>query len=337
MIILPVKLVLLIFAGAVSLLALAWLYMNNSREHDTTGHNVPSFRRNLRPKKDPGPLDPVLLGSRSVVQNRSVYGAIIMSEYGESNLELTKTWRDSETGKTMTASEMSAIRTRHARDMCASLPFPVVEWPAVFTRPCPQYRVGGHKTERGLALAHYQIWIDFIFFDNDVLHALSKSEVKGSYASTSWSSSSGTFSAFENGTLLRNGIPFLEDDIIVIFEDDADIAVIDINTTIAEELSSMTTDILYLGWCDGRAARPVPLCAHAYALTRRGARRAVQYFEPCGLALDEQLVIMGKNKWLSYRTAHSWSYKNKFKPNYPKDRFTFGMFHQKRMGSFNGH
>ena len=29
----------------------------------------------------------------------------------------------------------------------------------------------------------------------------------------------------ENGTLYKNGVPFLEDDILVIFEDDADIAI----------------------------------------------------------------------------------------------------------------
>ena len=37
-------------------------------------------------------------------------------------------------------------------------PIPLVEWPAIFTRPCPQFS-HGHKTERGLALAHYQIWL----------------------------------------------------------------------------------------------------------------------------------------------------------------------------------
>jgi hypothetical protein len=82
----------------------------------------------------------------------------------------------------------------------------------------------------------------------------------------------------------------------------------------------------------------VPLCAHAYALTRRGARKAIQHFEPCGLALDEQFVIMGKNKWLTFRTAHPWNWENNMNANYPKahDK-THGIFHQKRMGSFNGH
>ena len=34
--------------------------------------------------------------------------------------------------------------------------------------------------------------------------------------------------ASENGTLYKNGIPFLDDDILIVFEDDADIAIKDV-------------------------------------------------------------------------------------------------------------
>jgi len=97
------------------------------------------------------------------------------------------------------------------------------------------------------------------------------------YTSTSWTSSS-SVSAFipalsgRGPDLFKNGRPYLDNDIIVIFEDDADVAIRDVNATLVEELSNMTTDILYLGWCEGRLARPVPICMHAYAITRRGAR-----------------------------------------------------------------
>ena len=90
--------------------------------------------------------------------------------------------------------------------------------------------------------------------------------------------------------------------------------------------------------CVGRAAKPVPLCAHAYALTIEGARKAIKYIEPCGRALDEQFVIFAKNNWLTYREAFQSSYKNKFNSNYPQGGDgTHGIFHQKKMGSFNGH
>jgi hypothetical protein len=266
-----------------------------------------------------------------------------MSDYGESNLELTKTWKDDLSGtggqKVLTAAEMAAMRSRNARDMIAQLPFPVVHWPPIFTKPCP-YSKNQHKTERGLAFAHLQIWLDFVYFDADVIATYKRGDVKGKgmYTNTAFSSVSGTYSVAENGTLYKNGKVYSEDDIIAIFEDDADIAVVNINETMVDEFSTMTTDLLFLGWCKGRAARPVPLCAHAYALTRRGARKAIEHFEPCGLALDEQLVIFGKNNWLTYRTAHTWNWEKKFNSQYPKPHDkTYGLFHQKRMGSFNGH
>ena len=81
----------------------------------------------------------------------------------------------------------------------------------------------------------------------------------------------------------------------------------------------------------------MPLCLHSYAMTRRGARKAVASFEICGLAVDEQLVRMCKNDVLKYDRVRPYSYTptNKNYPQ-PKDN-TKGIFHQKRMGSFNGH
>lgn len=142
----------------------------------------------------------------------------------------------------------------------------------------------------------------------------------------------------ENGSLYKNGLPIFEDDIMVIFEDDADIAVTDIVDVMRNELSNMTTDLLYLGWCEGRLAKPVPLCTQAYAMTRTGARKAIEYFEPCGLALNEQFVIWAKNNMITWRRAFESNYVNKFNSDYPQSRDTTkGIFHQKRMGSFNGH
>jgi hypothetical protein len=172
-------------------------------------------------------IQPEMLGNSSMVPNITVYGAIIMST-ATSNLELTKTWRDSissfTNNQSLSASDVSSLRLAHARDMISQLPFPVVEWPPVFAGPCPQI-AHGHRTERGLAFAHYQIWLDFIFFDHDVLLASERKDFKGEYSSTSFSSTGGSYSVSENGTLYKNGIVYSEDDIIVIFEDDADIAV----------------------------------------------------------------------------------------------------------------
>lgn len=243
----------------------------------------------------------------------SVSGAIIMSEVDKvdpekmKNIEVSRTWRDAYgddpnvVNATFSSYDALMYRINHARTMYRSLPFPVVEWPAVFTKACPKNRVGkhDHKTERGLALAHFQIWLEFIYFDPDVIEAYEKGLVKGIFTSSTWTSTSAVFSVSENGTYYKDGVPYTEDDIIVIFEDDADIAIVeqDLNSTLFEELSQINADILYLGWCEGRLAKPVPLCAHAYAITRRGARQAVKYFEPCGLAVDLQLVRIVKNKY----------------------------------------
>ena len=64
----------------------------------------------------------------------------------------------------------------------------------------------------------------------------------------------------------------------MVLEDDADVAIHykDLNQTLAEELGSIGVDLLFLGWCEGRLARPVPLCTHAYAVTRKGARKLIQ-------------------------------------------------------------
>eukprot|EP01035_Chromulina_nebulosa_P019840 gene19840-25789_t len=209
------------------------------------------------------------------------------------------------------------LRLNNIQNLTNDLPFQLVHWPAIYTRPCPQNR-HGHKTERGLAVAHYHIWLDFIFFDHDVLDELAKGSIHGEYTSTTWTSTSGIFTAYDNGTLYKNGKPFSEDDILVIFEDDAISAIKDCNTTMIEELSDMSTDFLYLGWCEGRLARPVPLCSHSYAVTRRGARKLAKYFEPCGMAIDEQFVKFAKNDWISYRTAHPFSYNNNYKEGFPE-------------------
>lgn len=271
-----------------------------------------------------------MLGNSHFVPNITVFGSILMTDAGEPVKETAAN-----------ETNFAALRCLHARDMYSKLPFPVVEWPALFTKPCPQKR-HGHKSERGLAFAHLQIWLDFIYFDPDVLLAVAKSEVKENepYVSTSYSSSSGLYVAHKNGSLYKNGVPYLEDDIMVIFEDDADFGIpaVDMNSTLLEELSAMSSDLLYLGWCEGRMARPVPLCTHAYAVTRRGARKLVRHFEPCGLALDEAFVVMCKNKWITYRPANPWSYKNKVVSSTgPSHVKTFGIFIQKKLGSFIGH
>ena len=280
-------------------------------------------------------------GNSTFISNKTIFGAIIMTDYGE-NQHGNKTRlrlgnSTVEMDKIQAAAELSAVRSKNARDMIVQLPFPVVHWPPVFSKACP-YSAHQHKTERGLLYAHFQIWLDFVYFDPDVLEKANTNSIKDLYENEESGYLKGTFVAYQNGSLFKNGLQYKDENIIVIFEDDADIAVTDLHNALHDELSNMTTDLLFLGWCVGRAAKPVPLCAHAYALTIEGARKAIKYTEPCGRALDEQFVIFAKNNWLTYREAFQSSYKNKFNSNYPQGGDgTHGIFHQKKMGSFNGH
>lgn len=224
---------------------------------------------------------------------------------------------------------MTLLRLENIYNLSAELPFDLEYWPSVRVGPCPY---GRHhvKTERGVALAHYQIWRDFIYFDEEALYnsSLIINELGESFLASS------------SDHRVKNGIPFRDDDILVIFEDDAESTIVDTNTTLLEELSDMKVDLLYLGWCEGRLARPVPLCTQAYAVTRRGARKLVDFYEPCGRGIDEQMVKFAKNGWITYRSAHGYSYNKNRKPNFPQpgDK-TFGIFHQRKklIPSINGH
>ena len=108
-------------------------------------------------------------------------------------------------------------------------------------------------------------------------------------------------------------------------------------------------DIVWLGWCNGRwtMAGP-PLCLHAYALSRLGAIKAHRSFKMCGAAVDEQVVTMAKMGILRWRKAfdyhfRGWKILNEdYNPAvnkaYTKSADpTEGIFHQKKLGSYNGH
>jgi hypothetical protein len=265
--------------------------------------------RSLRHKAmPPPPFDITKMGSNHVVFNRSVFGAIIMSDYARMHGPDVPRDLPPESTEIRTASvnasaaEVAAVRSHNARVVVAQLPFPVIHWPPVMTQPCPHGQ-GKSKSERGQLWAHLQIWMDFVFFDRDVILALGRKEVKGMYHSTSYSSRAGAFSAAENGTLYKNGLPFYDEDILVVFEDDLDIAPgVDVNATLKAEFTAMNTDVLYLGHCEEKAGKLVGKCSHAYAVTRAGCRKLVKGVRTCGTSLDDQLASLANRKVITHRT-----------------------------------
>lgn len=279
-------------------------------------------------------------GTTHLFPEKSVHGAIIMSEAAFNPLP-----------KNMTALSLDQLnylrritaRIYNYRLLQHDLPFRLSRWSGMSGLPCPQHPEG-HRTERGLLYAHFRIWKEFVYFDEDLLSQLSRHN--GTIPTDVLASRDKVFKIYSNGTMTKQGIPFKDDDVLVIFEDDAENCITDLPVTITEELKAMHgIDVLYLGWCDGKNARPHPLCAHAYAITRASARKLIKYFEPCGKALDEQLLLMIQHKWITYRRAFPYSHKTNLKPTCDnsgnihrhKDK-TFGIFRQNKLvlGSING-
>lgn len=270
-------------------------------------------------------------GAVGLVPKASLHGAVIVSDRG---IPTGPSASEEEERR----KQLAMARIENVNNLMSELPFEVSEWAPVFTLPCPHYP-NGHRTERGLLWAHYRIVREFAYFDPVLLHQVGYVEGQQPNINSTVTSTDGVYAVHPNGTLFKNGQLFLDDDILAIFEDDAEGAINQLNVTILEEFSAMSTDLLFLGWCEGRAARPVPLCTHAYAVTRRGARKLTKFIEPCGLALDEQFVILAKNNFISWRRAFGHSYKDlndKYRGRGGEK--TYGIFHQnKQLGSINGH
>lgn len=77
-------------------------------------------------------------------------------------------------------------------------------------------------------------------------------------------------------------------------------------------------------------------------MNRRSAAKLVHYLEPCGRAVDEQMVIFAKNNFISYRRAHPQSVRSINETLLQRTLGPakhFGIFRQCRAqcGSFNGH
>ncbi len=198
-------------------------------------------------------------------------------------------------------------RIEHSKAMTAQLPFPVETFWSVFTQNCPKRKTKGN--DRGVMLAHYQIWQAWDFQTRELQRA-------------------GNI----NGTESK--------DILVIFEDDANIAVRNVTGALYAELSNMSTDILFLGWCYGR--RGIPMCLHAYALTRAGVQKLVQRWDVCSNeAIDGQLKNLANEPGLfTWRKAAESSYIKDLREGFEDNPhyFTRGIFVQKNgLVSFNHH
>eukprot|EP01041_Mallomonas_annulata_P013767 gene13767-29278_t len=196
-------------------------------------------------------------------------------------------------------------RIEHGRNFAKSMPFDVQEWWSVYYGPCPRkYRpvTPNDKwlflgNDRGILMAHKQIWDNFIFEERFIANTSDK-------------------------------------DILIVFEDDAISAVTNVTWSLENELNDMHTDMLYLGWCHGDKKGKIPMCGHAYAMTREGIKKALKETDICGHAVDGQLVNFISRGILTYRKAKPESFASLL-PGYIASG---GIFRQmKHLVSFNYH
>ena len=248
----------------------------------------------------------------SYSQNYAIQGAIILTDPKiAANFDMSKLKKGQRLESKEAYLKEAQKRVATGRAFAASLPFPVQEWWSVQTSACPPLKrdkkmVFGKPrgNDRGVAFAHLQIWDNFLY---EGRHNLSSSSSRSS-----------------------------EEDILVIFEDDAVSAVTNLTHSLLSELRSMDTDLLFLGWCKG-PGKHFPMCAHAYAVTRRGVEKMRLHYDVCGTAIDGQFLTMCNMRWISYRKAKPENYADSLRPGADTHTTKGIVVQAKGVVSFNYH
>lgn len=232
--------------------------------------------------------------------NKTVSGAVIVSQMipAYSNCCDKASHLSESDGSSSTLTNIIEARVRNIDLLKSQMPFPIQEWPAIYAAPCPHTK--NNPRERGLLYAHYQILFDFVYIDSEVLEK-SKQEPNGYFKSKDeFELKSDTYYNFEyrNGKYYRNGNLLSDEDILIVFEDDAYVSKRNITELLYHEFSNMNVDLLKLGWTQ---SINTPLCTHAYAVTRHGAKQFVRYFDPCGPSADWFMIKLMKHRWITWR------------------------------------
>jgi hypothetical protein len=231
--------------------------------------------------------------------NTTVYAAMILTDPMVADV-LGRDFHRVPQGVNGSAADNAKWRIQNGKKTASELPFKVEFWYSIHAPGCPHRKNKGN--DRGVTMSHYMVWHDFVM------------------------------QGLKHPTLVSNK------DILVMLEDDAVIAVNNVHTILEKELSDMSTEHLFLGWCYGR--RYMPMCTHAYAITRSLAIKLVTEFDLCyPHAIDAQLRQMHERGMFKWRKPHPDSLSSlrpgfEDNPNY----FTRGIFTQKNgLVSFNHH
>ena len=246
--------------------------------------------------------------------NATVWGAMIMTDpkiahlMGNQDLHIQniKKHNKADMHKTQAKADIHVnniktksadLRKLHAEETMKLLPFPVVSWPSMYVQDCP-----GRKRyiPRGCDVSHYQIWADW--------------EYQGRL---------GSYKAMAS-----------DSDLLVVFEDDAAITVKNITQSLEQELSprNMHSDLILLGWCfESDNVHEMPLCAHAYAVTRAGVKKILSAWNICSSeGVDADLRKMNMLGVFSWQKARPESYSDRLEEFVNYNGQFNGMFVQKK-------
>lgn len=248
------------------------------REGLYTSHDMPSVNGDQLRRRLGGIPTPVVdIGNDRILVYRSLFGAVILPRGKKMHDEMNHTL------------------------LLAGEPLVFRKWLPIETKPCPHYspsssaaaaaQASPHRSERGHGLSHMQVWLDFEFFDRDVQEARFR-KVPEYVLSTTYSSVSGTFQAFPNGTLHKNGREYLDEDVLLVAEESLDSFKHVNGSRLVERLQGLKSGLAVIASCH----RQNSLCLHAYAITRGACRVIAKEYDVCGAPAEHQLYNMWKRK-----------------------------------------
>ena len=239
------------------------------------------------------------------------------TEEGRTKLEVGELIDKSMSEKVTTQEQLIEKRTKHAREFMSSLPLAYEEWPSVIAGRCPNSQHVHKASERGLAMAHHQVWQEWYRRQNTYYSSLTNTNSDGGTnegTALSKEDKHCALSPEQDPRMLKDGKQDRTQsrDLLVVFEDDAaaNIPLESLGPALMRELDNIATtkvDLTFLGWCYG-GGRSMPMCAHAYVVTRNMVRVLLEHYDSCGPSVDAQWHELGRKRVLKWAKAHHESF-----------------------------
>ena len=154
--------------------------------------------------------------------------------------------------------------------------FPIRKWGSVVAQglECPTHQQRedpNHTADKivGITMAHKRIWEDF--------------------------------AARNANQTASDNSPFL-----IVFERDALCAVEDCGNHALNAIQSAREDLIYLGWCWQKLPTgDFPRCAHAYAVSARGAKILNNFVKICGEHVDYQIAVAEEKALITWKLTEA--------------------------------